>query len=135
MAGSSGPNDSWPSTSAALVTHSAPHSLMARWQPADAAEVTGPGTAISGRFRSRACRAVFSAPLRSAASTTTVPRLSAAISRLRTRNPGRVGARPGGRSLTSTPCAAMASNSSWWPRGYGVIQPGGQHRDRDSLGG
>ncbi len=58
------------STSATPVTHCAPQSRMTRWQPADAMDVTGPGTAISGRFRSRACRAVFSAPLRSAASTT-----------------------------------------------------------------
>src|ERR1700751_3673326 len=57
-------------------------------------EVTGPGTAISGRPWSRAWRGVFSAPLRRAASTTTVPRLSAAITRVRTRNPGRAGGRP-----------------------------------------
>ena len=34
--------------SAARVTQVAPHSRMIRWQPADCAEVTGPGTAISG---------------------------------------------------------------------------------------
>ena len=37
-------------TSRALVTQAAPQSLMIAWQPADAGEVTGPGTAISGRF-------------------------------------------------------------------------------------
>ena len=99
-------------TSCARVTHTAPHSLMISWQPADSSEVTGPGTAISGRHRSRACRAVLSAPLRSAASTTTVPQLRAAITRLRTRNPGLVGPRSGGHSLTTTPCAAIAAKSS-----------------------
>src|ERR1039458_7729868 len=116
---SPGLNDRQASTSWTSVTHTAPQSLIARWQPADAMDVTGPGTAISGRFRSRACRAVFSAPLRSAASTSTVPRLRAAISPVRTRNPGRVGARPGGCSLTSAPWATMTSNRSWWPRRYG----------------
>ena len=104
-------------TSRALVTHTAPQSLIASWQPADCADVTGPGTAISGRPRSCACRAVFSAPLRRAASTTTVPRLSAAITRLRTRKLGLAGIRPGGHSLTSAPCSRMDRNSSRWPSG------------------
>ena len=42
-----------------------PHPAMIRWHPADCAEVTGPGTAIGGLHRLAACRAVFSAPLRS----------------------------------------------------------------------
>src|SRR6266705_694725 len=95
----------------------APHSLIASWQPADWAEVTGPGTAISGRPWSCAWRAVFSAPLRSAASTTTVPRLSAAITRLRTRNPGLVGIRPGGHSLTSAPISVILRKSPSWACG------------------
>jgi len=77
--------------SAAQVTHVAPQSLMIRWQPADCRDVTGPGTAISGLPSSAACRAVFSAPLRSPASTTTVPQVSAAMTRLRTRNLSRAG--------------------------------------------
>ena len=72
--------------SSARVTHVAPHSLMIRWHPADWAEVTGPGTAISGLPRLAACCAVFRAPLRSPASTITVPQASAAMARLRTRN-------------------------------------------------
>jgi len=56
-------------------------------------------------------------PLRSAASITTVPRLSAAITLFLIRNPGLVGLRSGGISLTSTPCAAMASNNSKCPLG------------------
>ena len=99
-------------TSSAQVTHTAPQSRMMSWQPADRSEVTGPGTAISGRFWSRACLAVLSAPLRRAASTTTVPRLSAAITRLRTRKPGRVGSRPGGHSLTVAPSSRIARNRS-----------------------
>jgi hypothetical protein len=77
--------------SAARVTQLAPHSLMIRWHPADWAEVTGPGTAISDLPSSAACRAVFRAPLRSPASTITVPRLSAAMTRLRIRNRMRAG--------------------------------------------
>ena len=49
------------------------------------------GTAISGRARSRACRAVAIVPLRSAASTMTVPRASAAMMRLRARSIDRLG--------------------------------------------
>jgi hypothetical protein len=66
-------------TSPALVTSAPCQFLMMRWHPADRSEVIGPGTAISGRRRSRACRAVFIAPLRSLASTTTVPVASAAF--------------------------------------------------------
>ena len=98
--------------SAARVTQVAPHSLMIRWQPADWAEVTGPGIAISGLPRSAACRAVFSAPLRSPASTITVPQASAAMTRLRIRNLVRAGRQPGGHSLTTRPWAQIAANRS-----------------------
>ena len=98
--------------SAARVTQVAPHSLMIRWHPADWAEVTGPGTAISGLPSSAACRAVFSAPLRSPASTITVPQASAAMTRLRIRNRLRAGRRPGGHSLTTRPWAEIAANRS-----------------------
>ncbi len=77
--------------SSARVTQVAPHSRMIRWHPADWAEVTGPGTAISGLPSWAAWRAVFSAPLRSLASTITVPPDSAAIVLLRTRNLRRAG--------------------------------------------
>jgi len=92
-------------------------SLMIWWQPAEVSEVTGPGTAISRRPRSRACRAVLSAPLRSPASTTSVPVASAAITRFLTRNLSRLTVRPGGHSLTITPWAATASSSSVWAVG------------------
>src|ERR1051326_8820686 len=65
--------------SAARVTQVALHSLMIRWHPADWAEVTGPGTAISGLPRSAACRAVFRAPPRSPAPTITVAQARAAV--------------------------------------------------------
>ena len=72
--------------SAALVTSTASPARMRTWQPADIADVTGPGTAITGRPSSLARRAVTIVPLRRAASTTRVPRASAAMTRLRARN-------------------------------------------------
>ena len=63
--------------------------------------MTGPGTHITWRWRLSAQPAVLSAPLRRAASTTTVPLVSAAINRLRARKRGRVGADDGGRSLAA----------------------------------
>ena len=71
------------STSSALVTHRASNSRRSRWHPAEAALVTGPGTAPSGRESAAACPAVLSDPLRQPASTTTVASASAAMSRLR----------------------------------------------------
>ena len=60
---------------------------------------------------------VFSAPLRSPASTITVPLVTAAMVRLRTRNRSRAGWRPGGHSLITRPCVAMSANRSAWPAG------------------
>ena len=88
-----------------------------RWTPSDGALVTGPGTPMSGRCRRAAQVAVLSAPLRRAASTTTVPRVSAAISRLRDRNRALKGACPGGDSETTAPCSAMCSRISLWACG------------------
>ena len=45
------------------------------------------------------------------------------MTRFRTRNLSLVTFRPGGHSLTTTPCAAIASNSSVWAAGYGVSTP------------
>jgi hypothetical protein len=104
--------DRYSMTSAALVISSPRHCLMIVWHPADVSEVIGPGTAMSGRNSSRACRAVFSAPLRWPASTTRVPVASAAMTRLRTRNRSRVAVRRGGHSLATTPWAAIASSRS-----------------------
>ena len=104
-------------TSAARVTQVAPHSLMIQWHPADWADVTGPGTAISGLPRLAACRAVFRAPLRSPASTITVPQPSAAMTRLRTRNRVLAGRRPGGHSLITRPWPAITANKSACPAG------------------
>ena len=121
-------------TSAALVTRVPCHSLITWWQPADRSEVIGPGTAISRRRRSLACRAVLSAPLRWAASTTSVPVASAAMTRLRTRNLSLLTCRPGGHSLTSTPWAAIASNSSAWAARVGHVHAAGEHRDGHAVG-
>ena len=73
--------------------------------PRRGGRVTGPGTAITTRESRSACPAVLSAPLRAAASTTTVPRPSAAMTRLRSRNRTRVGRHPGGSSDTTAPVA------------------------------
>ena len=75
--------------------------------PSDGALVTGPGTPMTTRLISPAQFAVFSAPLRTAASTTTVPSETAAIIRLRERNRSFVGAPPGGTSEKTTPVSAM----------------------------
>ena len=66
---------------------------------------------------SAACRAVFSAPLRSPASTTTVPHVIAAMTRLRIRNRSRAGRRPGGHSLTISPSLAISANRPACPAG------------------
>ena len=94
-------------TSSPDVTSSASRVRISWWAPADGALVTGPGTPISTRPSPPDQLAVFSAPLRIAASTTTVPRASAAISRLRARNRIRVGAQPGAASEITSPTSAM----------------------------
>ena len=82
------------------------------WTPCDGALVTGPGTPMSGRLSRPAQLAVLSAPLRTAASTTTVPRVRAAISRLRARKRSRgAGSSPARSSETTAPVAAMWSSS------------------------
>jgi hypothetical protein len=87
------------------------------------ADVTGPGTAISGRPSRVQCAAVFSAPERLAASVTTVPADSAAISRLRVRNRWRCGAEPGGLSETTSPPASARSKSFVFTLGSGRSMP------------
>ena len=73
-------------------------SRMSAWQPADIREVTGPGTAMSGRPKSMACRAVLRVPLRTAASMITVPRPRAAMIGFLSRNWDRAGLVPGGEA-------------------------------------
>ena len=85
--------------------------LISWWTPWDCALVTGPGTPIRGRLRRSAQFAVLSAPLRRAASTTTVPRVRAAIRRLRARNRRRVGAHPGAASDTIAPVSPMCAST------------------------
>ena len=85
-------------TSAALVTRAARWSRIGAWQPADVAEVTGPGTAINGRPKLMACWAVLKVPLRTAASMITVPRPRAAMIRFLSRNWDRAGLVPGGEA-------------------------------------
>jgi hypothetical protein len=76
----------------------------------DAAEVIGPGTAISSRPRVVAQAAMLRAPLRMPASTTTVPADSAAMSRFRTRKRCLAGGAPGGYSVSTNPRSAMRSS-------------------------
>ena len=95
------------STSAPLVTRPAAP-VRIRWcTPAEVALVTGPGTPSTTRLSRLAQLAVLRAPLRIAASATTVPRDSAAISRLRAKKRTRWGAQPSAASETTAPVAAM----------------------------
>ncbi len=99
-------------TSSASVTHTATPSRSSRWHPVDAIDVTGPGTAPTGRESSAARDAVLSEPERQAASTTTVARANAAMSRLRSRNRTRLGTDPGGTSETTAPPDSTTERSS-----------------------
>ena len=72
-------------TSAASVTSTASVSRTSAWQPAEVMLVTGPGTAPTGRWCSRAALAVVRDPDRRLASTTTVALASRAMIRLRAR--------------------------------------------------
>lgn len=112
-------------TSAALATSAAAPSRMSRWQPAETALCTGPGTAITQRPRSSAAmRAVMFAPESTAASTTTTPSASPAMIRLRRgKFAGRASTRIG-NSLTTAPLAPRSRSKS--PRcswGYGRPRP------------
>ena len=100
-----------------MVTSDACPLRTSSWTPSDVALVTGPGTPMSGRLMRVVQVALLSAPLRIAASTTTVPRVSAAISRLRVRNRPLNGAPPGIVSDTTSPSAAMCSMSCSWASG------------------
>ena len=79
--------------------------------PAEAREVTGPGTAPRSRPRSAARSAVISEPERAAASTTTVIPASAAMIRLRAGKVQRQGAAPGGNSEMTRPCSQICRQS------------------------
>ena len=83
---------------------------MSAWQPADIMEVAGPGTAMSGRPKLMACRAVLRVPLRTAASMITVPWPRAAMIRFLSRKWDRAGLVPGGHSLITAPWVAIASS-------------------------
>ena len=92
-------------------------SRSSRWHPTDAALVTGPGTAPSGRPRVNVWAAVFAAPERRPASTTTVAEARALMILLRCRKRQRVGACPTGSSETSAPSAMMRSRRDRLPCG------------------
>ena len=122
------------STSSTRVTSTAPSRII-RWQPADRPEVTGPGTAITGRPSARASAAVRWAPLRSPASTTTVPAARPAMSRLRTRNRCRAGTDPGGYSRHDHARAGDPVEQRLVRRGIAAVDPAGQHGDRRAARG
>lgn len=103
--------------SSALVTRVAPYSRIRRWHPADAALMTGPGTAPSGLPISVACPAVFREPERHPASMTAVALDPAAIRRLRMRKRHFVGAEPQGSSDTTAPVSTILVSSASWPLG------------------
>src|SRR5256712_6093823 len=109
-------------TSCQQVISLAP-SWMSRFVPALVAEVILPGTANTSRPRSPAKPAVIRAPLRSAASTTTTPRLSPASVRLRTGKwPASAGA-PRANCDTSAPCASIVRASARFSGGYTTSIP------------
>ena len=105
------------STSAGPVTRVAAPLRIRACTPSEGALVTGPGTPMTGRWIRAAQLAVLSAPLRAAASTTTVPLPSAAITRLRARKRVRMGAQPGASSETTAPWPARWSRSCWCAAG------------------
>lgn len=86
-------------------------------------EVTGPGTAITGRPNFRAQLAVLRAPLRQPASTTTTPSDNAATSRFLARNRNFAGVVPGGYSLITAPELAICLSSRACPDGYARSTP------------
>ncbi len=117
------------------VTSAAPRVRISSCTPSDGALVTGPGTPMTTRFTRLAQFAVLRAPLRTAASTTTVPSEIAAIRRLRDRKRSFVGAQPGGASETTRPPeAAMYSSRSRWRRRVGTVGAAGEHGNRRSVG-
>ena len=123
-------------TCAAEATSARPRLARSRsssWQPTDIADVTGPGTTITCRPSWRARSAVACAPERAAASTTTVPRVSAAISRLRTRN--RCSQRRAPRRPLADQQAALGDPVEQRAvcRRIGPVHAAGQHRDRRRL--
>ena len=75
------------------------------------------------------------APLRNAASTTTVPQVIVAIIRLRFRNRFRSEAEPGGTSLSTTPEPAIWASRRRVLARIGPVDPSGEHRDGPALGG
>src|SRR5215472_9903745 len=101
---------SWLITSSPLITRAAP-SWMRRWAPTLCRLVTGPGTAITSRPSSPANPTVMSAPLRSAASTTTTPRESPAITRLRAGKCPASGRVPGANWEMTAPCPSISRAS------------------------
>jgi len=115
-ADSSGPNGSTgrprigaraSTMSRAEVTRQAP-CLRRLLVPAERGSRGLPGTAKTSRPCSPAKRAVISEPDRSAASTTTTPIEMPEIRRLRRGKSLPLGAKPGLRSLSRSPCSPMA---------------------------
>ena len=101
------------------------------WHPAEFAEVTGPGTTMTGRPSRRACAAVLSAPERICASTTTVPRVRAAMTRLRWRKRGLVGCGTW-RQLSHQDATLAADPTEQLDVASGIdrVHATGEHRDR-----
>ena len=90
---------------------------------------------MTGRWIRAAQLAVLSAPLRTAASTTTVPLPSAAITRLRARNRVRMGAQPGASSETTAPWPARWSRRSLMRRRVGTVDTAREHGHGRTVAG
>ena len=117
------------STSRTSRTTAAP-AASSPFVPLEKREVTGPGTAPTGRPSWAAKSAVVSEPERSVASTTTVAAASPAMIRLRATKHQRYGVKPGGSSETTR--AALHELAVQPPPRCRVRDVGaaGQHGDR-----
>ena len=76
-----------------------------------------------------ACPTVLREPDRRSASTTTVPRVMPAMSRLRDRKRDRIGAEPGATSDTTRPCCGDALDQRGVRRRIGPFDAACEHRD------
>src|SRR6185503_1429940 len=102
--------------SSANSTSFAP-SLINLWQPFESVAWIEPGTANTSRFWRSASNAVMSEPLSSAASTTSTPRTSPLMRRLRRGKFNRSGGEPSGSSESKHPRSASSSASLRLRRG------------------
>ena len=111
----------------------APSRIMSRGVSASGS-VTDPGTAKTSSPSSRPCSAVIRVPLRDAPCTTTIPRDSAAISRLRAGNRNGSAGTPGGYSPTMRAALLDGAEQPAVARRIVDVDPRAEHGDRGPSG-